>query len=57
MDEEEARQEYARLLAAGVDWSRRLQADPGNGFVRRQRDLAVKRAEEFGATVLRAVVS
>lgn len=57
MNEEEARVEYARLLAAAVDWSRRLQAEPGNKFVQRQRHLAVERAEEYGAVVLRAVLA
>ena len=57
MSEEEARVEYARLLAVAMDWSRRLQAEPGNGFLQRQRDRAVARAEAFGVEVLRAVVS
>lgn len=57
MNEEEARIEYARLLAVAVDWSRRLQASPGNRFVARQRELAVERAERFGVEVLRAVVA
>lgn len=56
MNEEEARAEYARLMAVAVDWSRRLQAEPDNRFVQRQRERAVKRAEEFGAVVLRAVL-
>lgn len=57
MTEEEARVEYARLLAVAVDWSRRLQAEPGNRFLERQRQRAVDRAEAFGVEVLRAVVS
>lgn len=56
MNEEEARIEYARLLAVAVDWSRRLQASPRNAFVARQQQLAVERAEAFGAEVLRSVV-
>lgn len=57
MTEDEARVEYARLLAAAVDWSRRVQASPGNAFVARQREIAVARAEAFGVEVLRAVAS
>jgi hypothetical protein len=55
--EEEARVEYARLLSVAVDWSKKLQADPGNRFVQRQREIAVSRADEFGAVVLRAVLA
>lgn len=57
MNEEEARVEHARLMAVAVDWSRRAQANPGNTFVARQREIAVRRAEEFGAVVLRAVLA
>lgn len=56
MNEEEAREEHARLRAVAVDWSRRLQAEPDNEFLKAQRDRAVKRAEDFGSEVLRAVV-
>jgi len=57
MTEEEARVEYARLLAVAVDWSRKAQAEPENQFVAMQRRHAVKRAEAFGVEVLRAVVA
>ncbi|WP_300345194.1 hypothetical protein [Nesterenkonia sp.] len=57
MTEDEVRIEYARLLESAVEWTRRANAEPGNGFLRRQRELAVERAERYGAEVLRAVVS
>lgn len=57
MTEEEARVEYARLLAVATDWAKRLNADPENFFLARQRQIAVERAEAFGVEVLRAVVT
>lgn len=56
MNEEQARIEHARLMAVAVDWRRRCEASPANQFTQRQYELAVKRAEDFGSEVLRAVV-